>query len=370
MKSIVLISAAAAVMIAQGATAQGIALFGDARLGLGYNIDNDGGILRETDAAGMASTPDDLRAVSRVRFGVNMTGETDRGITFGATIRADNAVGGEGGTVGQSEGEVFVSGGFGSLTYGDTNAADEQWVGDVPGDFSLTGLGELDETRFVSNGGSFGADDGVSFAANPQARPTVRYDFDYGGFGLSLSSNRDLTDIGVGAGYAADLGGGSWSVGAGYYKFDTFLEVGDPELSLDEDGNVIETAPEFFIPSGEQWSVALKADYAGFSAGATYASLSSDTTESGRYEADNLLLGAAYTVDAWSVGLVYGKILGASGALEEIDGEDSYEISGQYDLGGGATLNGGVRRTYNLVNDDGTEADTAWVGDFGIAMSF
>ena len=45
-------------------------------------------------------------------------------------------------------------------------------------------------------------------------------------------------------------------------------------------------------------------------------------------------------------------------------------FGGQYDLGGGATLNGGVRRTYNLVNDDGTEADTAWVGDFGIAMSF
>ena len=32
------------------------------------------------------------------------------------------------------------------------------------------------------------------------ARPTVRYDFDFGGFGFSLSTNRDLTDIGVGAG--------------------------------------------------------------------------------------------------------------------------------------------------------------------------
>jgi len=45
-------------------------------------------------------------------------------------------------------------------------------------------------------------------------------------------------------------------------------------------------------------------------------------------------------------------------------------FGGQYDLGGGATLNGGVRRTYNLVNDDGTEADPAWIGDFGIALSF
>ena len=109
---------------------------------------------------------------------------------------------------------------------GDTNAADEQWVGDVPGDFSLTGLGDLDETRYVSNGGSFGGDSGNSFASNPFARPTIRYDFDIMGFGMSVSSNRDLTDIGVGAGYAADFGGGSWSVGGGYYKFDEFVADG------------------------------------------------------------------------------------------------------------------------------------------------
>ena len=216
MRGILVATTAGAVLWAGGASAQGIALFGDARLGLGYNIDNDGGILVDEDG----TTPDDLRAVSRVRFGVNMTGETDSGITFGAEIRADNAEGGEGDTEGQNEGSVFVSGSFGTLSYGDTNGADEQWVGDVPGDYSLTGLGELDETRFVSNGGDFGADSGTSFASNPVARPTVRYDYDFAGFGLSLSSNRDLTDIAVGAGYSADFGGGSWTAGIGYNKFE------------------------------------------------------------------------------------------------------------------------------------------------------
>ena len=96
-----------------------------------------------------------------------MTGETDSGIIFGAEIRADNAEGGEGGDDGQIEGSVFVSGGFGTLTFGDTDGADEQWVGDVPGNFSLTGLGDLNETRFISNGGGFGDDDGVDFADNP-----------------------------------------------------------------------------------------------------------------------------------------------------------------------------------------------------------
>ena len=86
-------TALAGLAIGGVASAQGIALFGDARLGLGYNINNDGSVALNDEGG----TDDDLRAVSRVRFGVNMTGETDSGITFGATIRADNAIGGEGG---------------------------------------------------------------------------------------------------------------------------------------------------------------------------------------------------------------------------------------------------------------------------------
>ena len=121
-----------------------------------------------------------------------------------------------------------MSGSWGTLTFGDTNGADEQWVGDVPGDYSLTGLGDLDETRFVSNGGGFGPNSGASFADNPVARPTVRYDFDIMGFGLSPSTNRDLTDIAVGTGYSADFGGGSWSAGVGYNKFDVVHHDGRP----------------------------------------------------------------------------------------------------------------------------------------------
>ena len=208
----------------------------------------------EENDDGSIDTPDDLRAVSRVRFGVNMTGETDSGITFGATIRADNAIGGEGDAPlsGQTAGSVFVSGAWGTLTYGDTNGADEQWVGDVPGDYSLTGLGEFDETRFISNGGDFGSDGGSNFAANPEARPTVRYDFDIMGFGLSLSSNRDLTDITVGTGYAADFGGGSWSVGAGYNKFEEFDRlVGDDSFlgdAIRSPATLITVAPDDAVP--------------------------------------------------------------------------------------------------------------------------
>jgi outer membrane protein OmpU len=378
MKNVLFATTATAALLVGGvASAQGIALFGDARLGLGYNIFNNGSIRTETNDDGTTDTPDDLRAISRVRFGVNMTGETDSGITFGATIRADNSQGGQGGTLGQNEGSVFVSGSWGTLTFGDTNAADEQWVGDVPGDYSLTGLGDLDETRFVSNGGSFGSDSSADFAANPEARPTVRYDFDIMGFGLSLSSNRDLTDIAVGTGYSADFGGGSWSAGIGYNKFDSFFTTGDTELSVVEDPitgdlSVVESAPlQTEVPDGEQWSVGLKGTYDAFGFGLTYVKLTSDTTEDGEFEADNLLLGASFGWDAFSVGVVYGKILSADGPLESLDGDDSFELSAAYDLGGGATVNFGARRTYDIVGlGDDEDGEAAWIGDFGIAMAF
>jgi predicted porin len=95
-----------------------------------------------------------------------------------------------------------------------------------------------------------------------------------------------------------------------------------------------------------------------------------DPATGAKYKAGNLLLGAAFAWDAWSVGLVYGKILDASGALESIDGQDSYEVSAQYDLGGGASINGGIRRTYGLFDADGNEVDSAYIGDFGVMMNF
>ena len=46
MKKVLFATTAASTLLIGGiASAQGVALFGDARLGLGYNIDNDGSIL-------------------------------------------------------------------------------------------------------------------------------------------------------------------------------------------------------------------------------------------------------------------------------------------------------------------------------------
>ena len=217
-------TALAGLAIGGVASAQGIALFGDARLGLGYNIDNDGDVALNDDG----DTDDDLRAVSRVRFGVNMTGETDSGITFGATIRADNASrAARAAATARRRQRLRVR----QLGHPDLRrhqrrrrAVGRRRPGQLLADRPRRPRRDRASSRTAAASATTAA---TSFAANPFARPTVRYDFDIMGFGLSLSSNRDLTDIGVGTGYAADFGGGSWSVGVGYYKFDSFDAIGE-----------------------------------------------------------------------------------------------------------------------------------------------
>lgn len=347
MKNVLFATTALATLAIGGmASAQGISLFGSARLGLGYGINNDGTVNR--DAAGEAT--DDVRAVSRVRFGVNMTGETNSGITFGATIRADNAGGGNGGTDGQTDGEVFVSGSFGTLTLGDTNGADEQWVGDLVGDYSLTGLGDLDETAFISNGGSFGNDDVNGFFANDQARPTIRYDFEIAGFGLSLSSNRDLTDVVVGGGYAGEFNGGTFNIGLGYNDysgFDTVSATQDP----------------ITVSGGKEYSAVLGGTFGDYGANLIYNNADSDGANNSSFETLGVGLTAGF--GDFDLGGWYRQVISADGGVAAWDGADAYGVTGQYDLGGGATVNGGVVQTYETDDVDG-----ATVADFGISMAF
>jgi outer membrane protein OmpU len=360
MKKVLFASTALAGLAIGGmASAQGIELFGDARLGLGYNIFNDGDLILDADG----DTPDDLRVVSRVRFGVNMTGETDSGITFGATIRADRAIegagdvrnpgiGGDRDDEGQTEGSVFVSGAWGTLTTGDTNGADEQWVGDL-NEVGLTCLGCQNETFFFSNAGDFG---GGGDVAAVEERPTIRYDYDFAGFGVSLSSNRDLTDIGVGAGYSGDFGGGSFTAGLGYYDFDGF-GVDNPELGVGL-GNEFE---------GHQWSAALGGEFGMFNGKLIYTQAEVDNVTldtDGEVGQAGIGLGAGF--DAWSVDAYYFQIVKGDGIFDDIDGLQSYGLGATYDLGGGARIEGGLASVWSI-----DEADDGFVvADFGIGMAF
>ena len=133
---------------------------------------------------------------------------------------------------------------------------------------------------------------------------------------------------------------------------------------------MVVTEPVQTAPGGEQWSVGLEAEYESFGFGVTYITLDTGSDA----DADNLLVGAAYGVGPWSVGAYWGKILTANGsdAFEVLDGADAYGLTGQYDLGGGATVNAGVVRTYPQPGSgsDPLDPDSAVIGDFGVRMVF
>ncbi len=366
MKKFLFTSTALAAMAFGGvASAQGISLFGDARLGLGYNIYNNGDLNLNSDG----ETDDDIRAVSRVRFGVNMTGQTDSGITFGATIRADNASNGQGGSLGQRAGNVFVSGDWGTLTFGDTDGADERHVGDL-NEIGLTCLTCQNETPFISNGGGFGDDDSNNFASNPEARPTVRYDIDIAGFGLSLSTNRDLNDVGVGLGYDGQFGDTAFSIGLGYYdfnEFDTSVTRGTLVEVVDSNGELVLVPglPEsdvVQVGGGKQWSGAVGVDFDMFNAKVIYTRIDMDAGP----EADWAGIGIGTSFGEFGIDAYYAQIVDANSYVDGWNDLASYGVGVTYDLGGGASVKAGLGSMMSLAAED----DGFVVGDFGIRMSF
>jgi outer membrane protein OmpU len=317
MKKTLFASTAAAAMLAAGyaAAETNVTVFGDARLGLGYNVVNAGGGIVEADD----DDADEVRAVSRVRFGVRLTGETDTGITFGGTIRADNAT--PGGTAGTA-GNVFASGAFGTLTMGDTAGAHQQHIGDLPA-VGLTALGDRNEFLFQGNRAPGGAD----------YRPTVRYDFDFAGFGISVSTGRELEDIAVGASFSPQFAGGAFSIGGGYF-------FGDDDAGTED-----------------QWGVGLTGGFAGFNGQVVY--LDTDGDDGFRE------IGVGLGTNVADIGLnaYYKRALSG-----DVDGNDMFGVGFTFNLGNGASLRGGVARVYDGGNDYSGDRVTA--ADFGINMAF
>lgn len=365
--------AASALSIATGASAE-VSLSGNARLGIGYGVYNNGEVRLEptrsvtVDEGGtpvevdtrLGAPDNELRALSRVRLIFTGAGETESGISFGGSVRADNARGGDGEERGQTDGDVFVSGAWGTLSYGDVDGADYKRVGDPIRNVTLTGLGDFNELPFLSNGGGSDNDE-LQFLADPDVRPTVRYDYDIAGFGLSLSTNRDLDSVGAGAGYTLALDDGEVTVGLGYYDFTGF------EGEINYYGEVD-------VPDGDEWTASLRGRFGEFEAGIGYAAIRAGDLG----ELDIMSGGVGLTRGAWSVFGYYATVLSGDKLFgEAYDGEDSYGASLQYDLGGGATVNMGVVRTYGAdavgVPEDAQyspAADAVTIADFGIGMTF
>ncbi|MCT8158475.1 porin [Pseudoruegeria sp. SHC-113] len=328
--------ATTALVASAGFAAADVALSGDGRLGVIFN-DSDS----------------DAEFTSRARVSFTLSGETDGGIAFGGSFRADNASSASGGTAGS----VFVSGDFGKLSMGDVDSAAKAAVGNISG-VGLTGLNDTHELTYLSGSDTDGDGDTDFLAPLPQAL----YEYSTGAFAFYLSAGSPAgssetttsadfaagtytTDTlstdnvyGVGASYSGD----NWKVGAGWETADITVSTETQTIGLAPVG------PTTVSGSVDAWYIGGEASFG-------------DATVKANYGDGDL-------IQQWGISLDY--VFGATtltafyhdeegqGVLSGTDYE-AYGVGASYDLGGGASLVGGYRR----ANDD----DKA---DFGIKFNF
>lgn len=252
-----------------GVASAEVTLSGDARMGVIYSEQFDS-----------------MDFTSRARVAFALSGESDSGLSFGASFRADNAVGASGG----SAGSVYISGAFGKLSMGDVDSAIKAAVGQVSG-VGLTGLGDQNE---VAHGGL------TVSATDPSG---ALYEYTTGGFTLYVSAMDGYTNVVVPVsvpsvyGIAAKYAAGNYTVAIGYED-----KAGNEETSVG--GSAVFGA------------TTVKAVYADVNGAADYA------------------LSVDYTTGATTItGFVHDGDLVLNTA---------YGLGASYDLGGGAKVVGGV----------------------------
>lgn len=321
----------------------------------------------------------------------SMTGETDTGLSFGASVDLDETAAGtnnadDNGTT------VFISGAFGTLTMGDTDGAMD-WALTEGGNVGNPGSIDDNETVHAGYLGAYldGNEDGQ----------ILRYDYSFGAFGIAASVELDDTtpaasgaarntftaagassvaalgtnytesgdtSTALGLKYNMDLGGGSLALGVAYQSAaDRVAYVASSSATATAADGVTET-----VALADTTAVGVSAVYSanGLSVGAAitqysdYAGINADRQVAGTLGSEvgstsdmtHTSIGIGYTTGAISLHANYGEIDYDAAVIADVDG---YGIAAKYDLGGGASVHLGM-------NDNDTGADYS----FGLAMSF
>ena len=315
-----LLATSALVMTAGVASADNTAieLSGSARMGLVY----DG-----TQNAGSGES----YFSSRVRIVFTASGETDSGLAFGASVRADQS--GQGGAS-NGDSTVFISGAFGKLTMGDVGGASDALVGQTSG----VGYGPNDGLQEISFVGT--------------TKTAVYYEYSAGSFTFGLGAGQiwapsatgglDTADeLNIGVKYSA----GNYSVALGWETTD----------------GTIAAPAAFVVPAA---GVVYAEDLLSLGGSATFGT----TTLKARVSDSNI----TNKDTTWSVSVDH--VIGATtltafytdfGNTTVATSTDTKHmgIGAAYDLGGGATVAGGIVR-----QDLSTGGNT--FADVGLKFSF
>lgn len=329
--------ATTALVASTGIAAAEVALSGSAEMGI------------------VGGTGMDIQFHTDIDVTFTMSGETDNGLTFGASVDIDESVSGAAFASTTQGGEsVFLSGNFGTITMGDTDGAFDWALQEaLAGGGSING--DEEHGGYNGNGGLDGNYDGQ----------VVRYDYSFGDFSVALSGEVDDTGfgdpiLGVGFRYNADLGGLTLGVGVGFQTGDTVTggvttttqfinKAGTPADPSDDFLDSITFTTAKVATSTDVWGLSLDAQFEnGLRAIVNYSDLDNNN--------EHYAIALGYETGAIAVGVNYGEFNnGASG----------FGLAASYDLGGGAAIQFG----YGSTDPAGAGSSTDSYS-LGVSMSF
>ncbi|BDW84079.1 porin [Roseicyclus marinus] len=318
--------ATTALVATAGVAAADVSLSGSAEMGI------FGG---DTITAAGAITNRETQFHQDIEVTFTLSGATDNGLSFGASIQLDEASwtdsADDGGTT------VFISGDFGRLTMGDTDGGFDWAMGEVN-----LAAGSLDDSETAHAG--FNGNSGLDGTYDGQV---LRYDYSVAGFGVAVSvelddqpaGGNDDPVIGLGFTYSGDMNGIGYRAGVGYQTRSTAAGI---ETTI--------IGGSFGVTAGDL-QVALN--------------LSEQTVDGNANDQSHWAIGVGYTMDAWSFGANYGEYENRGNvANRDIEG---YGVAVAYDLGGGAALQFGASSS-DVTNGGVTRDASQW--SFGVSMSF
>jgi outer membrane protein OmpU len=277
--------------------------------------------------AAVAKTADTTTAVNRFRISFSGSGETDSGISYGISGRADQS-----NTL--TGGSQYVSGVFGKIKMGDLGGADKDAAGHIAGGVGLSGMGSNNEIAYQA------------------ADHNLGYEFSSNGLTFGYSQDtaiQDGSNSAVGLKWSGDMGGTDLTVGIGQSKMGTSTQS-TMSVAVSMGGLTIKalSSSNDNGPATKASDEVRHASTAGAEKAYALAVVSAATPDT-----DHTGVSISYSVDALSV-TAYSKTVSTTGSADK----DYTGLGFAYDMGG-ATLKAG------MVEDNKVSSM-----DIGISFSF
>jgi outer membrane protein OmpU len=278
-----------------------------------------------TVTAAQTAVADKTEAANRFRISFKASGETDSGISYGLSGRAE-----------QSDtslaGSQYVSGAFGKIKMGDLGGADNDATGHLAG-VGLTGLGFNEEFTYQA------------------IDHNVGYEYSAAGLTFGYSQDTSITtgsNSAMGLKYSGDMGGATISVGVGQSKVGTSTQstfavsASSGGLTLKAVSSTNDNGPAVKAATGTTRSAS----------GSTTAAVL-DTLAVANNDTDQTGVSISYAMDSMTV-TGFTKTVSTVGAVDK----DYSGFGFAYDMGG-VTLKAGV-----------VDANDQQLVDFGLSFSF